>query len=215
MAKRSSLDDKLAAIRGLRSREPGPALTAELQKALADRSNFVVAAAAAVAGDRGIVELAGDLESGFTRYLEDPVKTDKLCRAKLAIVHALDKLEHRRSDVFLQAARHVQLEPVYGGSEDTAAPLRAAALRALARLDEPGVRLVLADALIDREKDVRVAAAERLAYEGSEAAALLLQLQGPDRRSRIRGAFRVPRGAAGLRTSGEPRLRPIISGLPA
>ena len=52
MAKRSSLDDKLAAVRRLRDEDPSPEVTAELRKALADRSNLVVAAAADIVGDQ-------------------------------------------------------------------------------------------------------------------------------------------------------------------
>src|SRR4051812_30231804 len=120
MARRSSLDDKLAAVRALRDRDPSPEVTAEVRKALADKSNLVVAAAAAIAGDQGLAELAPALEAAFGPFLIDPLKNDKLCRAKLAIVQALDKLEHNRADVFQKAARHVQREPVWGGSEDTA-----------------------------------------------------------------------------------------------
>jgi HEAT repeat protein len=177
MAKRASLDDKLVAIRRLRDQDAGPDLTGKLGKAIADRSNFVVGAAAGIVGDRGMVELAGELEQAFPRFLEDPLRTDKLCRAKLAIVQALDKVQHPRSDVFHLAAKHVQHEPVFGGTEDTASPLRAAALRALARIDEPGLLVLLADALVDPEKEVRIAAAEALAYQGSPAAALLLRLK--------------------------------------
>jgi HEAT repeat protein len=177
MAKRASLDDKLAVIRGLRDQETGPGLTSELRKAISDRSNFVVAAAAGIVGDRGMAELAGELAKAFPRFLDDPLKTDKLCRAKLAIVQALDRVEHQDSGVFLHASRHVQMEPVFGGSEDTAAPLRAAALRALARLDEPGLLILLTDALVDPKKEVRIAAAEAIAYQGSPAAALLLRLK--------------------------------------
>ena len=61
---------------------------------LGDRSNLVVAAAATIAGDQRLTELAGPLEVAFRRFMEDPEKTDKLCRAKLAVIQALDKMEH-------------------------------------------------------------------------------------------------------------------------
>src|SRR5438105_2681445 len=125
MAARLSLDEKLAAIRKLRGQPLSPEQRAELRKSLSDRSNLVVAAAAAIAGENTLVELAGDLEAAFERFLVNPLKDDKLCRAKIAVVQALDKVEHQRPDVFLKAARHVQLEPVWGGTEDSAAPLRA------------------------------------------------------------------------------------------
>jgi HEAT repeat protein len=177
MAKRSSLDDKLASVRALRDREPSPEVTAELRKVLASRSNLVVAAAAAIAGDQRLAELAPSLESAFDSFLIDPLKTDRLCRAKLAIVEALDKLEHGRSDVFHKAAWHVQMEPVWGGSEDTAGPLRAAAILALARIGEEGLLPLLVDSLVDPLKEVRMAAAQALGYEGSETAVLLLRLK--------------------------------------
>ena len=177
MAGRSSLDDKLAAIRALR----GEILTSDqisaLRKSIGDRSNFVVAAAALVAGENTLVELAKDLESAFDRFLVDPLKNDKGCRAKLAVVQALDTMEHQRADVFLKAARHVQLEPVWGGSEDTAAPLRAAALVALARVEGTHCLPVLVDALTDTERDVRSAAAVALGAVGSESAGLVLRLK--------------------------------------
>jgi HEAT repeats len=177
MAKRLSLDDKLAAVRLLRDRDPSRELTVELKTAIDDRSNLIVAAAAAIAGDQGLVELAPTLESALDRFLVDPLKSDKLCRAKLAVIQALDKLEHGAPGVFLTAARHVQLEPVWGGSEDTAAPLRAAALLALARIDVDGLLTILVDALVDPQKDVRIAAAQALGYHGSEPAGLILRLK--------------------------------------
>src|SRR5262249_21816892 len=125
MASRLSLDEKLAAIRRLRDQPPSPEQAAELRRYLGDRSNLVVAAAAAVVGQRALVELVPLLETAFDRFLVNPLKDDKLCRAKVALIQALDTLEHPRSEVFEKAAGHVQLEPVWGGSEDSAGPLRA------------------------------------------------------------------------------------------
>lgn len=186
MAKRASLDDKLAAVRLLRDQPVSPSLVAALRKAIADRSNSLAAAAAEIAGDRRLIELAPDLETAFGRFLVDPLTTDKLCRAKTAIVRSLDKMEHDRLDPFQKAARYEQLEPVWGGEEDAAVPLRASALLALARLDAPGLLTMLVDALNDpihrnskddSERQVRIAAAQALGYEGSEAAGLLLRLK--------------------------------------
>jgi len=186
MAKRLTIDEKLAAIRLLRDQPISPAFTADLRKAIADRSNLLAAAAATIAGDRRLVELAPDLESAYARFAVDPLKDDKLCRAKIAIVQALDKMEHERPDVFQDAARCVQLEPVWGGVEDAAVPLRASALLALARLDAPGLLMLLVDGLNDpltriskedQERQVRLAAAQALGHQGSEAAGLVLRLK--------------------------------------
>jgi HEAT repeat protein len=177
MAKRLSLDDKLAAIRAIRQQPPAENDASELRGFISDRSNLVVAAAAAIVGERTLTELAAELETAFDRFLVEPLKNDKLCRAKIAIVQALDKMEHLRRDVFEKAAVHVQLEPVFGGQEDTAAPLRGAAIFALARIGGSDYHSLLVDTLTDTEKVVRIAAAQALAYVGSEAAGLLLRLK--------------------------------------
>jgi HEAT repeat protein len=177
MATRESLDDKLAAIRKLRGQSLSAEQKAELRKRIGDRSNLVVAAAATIAGENTLVELAKDLEAAFDRFLVNPLKDDKLCRAKVAVVQALDKMEYQESDVFQKAARHVQLEPVWGGSEDSAAPLRAAAIIALARIEGSGSLPRLVEAMTDPLKDVRIASAVALGAVGTEAAGLLLRLK--------------------------------------
>ena len=177
MAGRASLEDKLAAIRTLR----GQVLTAdqrdELRRWIGDRSNLVVAAAAVLAGENMLTEMVGTLESAFERFLINPLKDDKLCRAKLAVIQTLDRMEHPRADVFLKAANHVQFEPIWGGSEDSAPPLRAAALVALARVEGSGCLPLLVDSLADPARDVRVAAAVALGAIGTEAAGLVLRLK--------------------------------------
>jgi len=177
MAKRSTLDEKLASMREWRDRPESAELIADLRKAIGDKSNFIVASAAGIAGERRFVELAPELEAAFDRFLVDPVKTDKLCRAKLAAVEALEKMEHPGDETFLKAARHVQMEPVWGKEEDSAPPLRAAGLVGLTRVNPPGLSAFLVDALTDPEREVRIAAALSLGAVGSEAAALALRLK--------------------------------------
>jgi HEAT repeat protein len=177
MARRASVDDKLAALRALRGQPLSAEQKTELRKRIGDRSNLVVAAAAAIAGEATLVEMATDLEAAFDRFLVDPLKDDKLCRAKIAIVQALDKMEHQEPDVFEKAARHVQFEPVWGGSEDSAPPLRAAAVIALSRIEGSRGLPLLVDALTDPAKDVRIAAALALGGIGTESAGLILRLK--------------------------------------
>ncbi len=83
MGKRLSVDDKLAALGLLRDQPISPETTAELRRALGDKSNLVVASAAGIAGEQRLVDLAVDLDASFKRFLTDPEKTDKLCRASL------------------------------------------------------------------------------------------------------------------------------------
>ena len=177
MGKRLSVDEKLSAVRRLRELQPSTEVTSELRTALRDKSNLIVAAAAAIVGDQNHTGLSSDLEAAFDRCLVDPLKNDKLCRGKIAVIQALEKLEHERTDIFLRAVSHVQLEPVWGGSEDTAAPLRAAAILALARLDYHSLLPLLVDCLTDSQKEVRIATAQALGHQGSEPASLLLRLK--------------------------------------
>jgi hypothetical protein len=177
MGIRLSLEDKLAAVRRIREQPPSAERTAELRRGLGDRSNLVVAAGASIVGEQRDVELSTELEAAFDRFLVHPQKDDKLCRAKVAVIQALDKLEHERPEVFRKAARHVQLEPVWGGQADSAVPLRAAAIIALARIGGPEDLPLLVDSLTDPEKDVRIAAAQALACFGTEAAGLLLRFK--------------------------------------
>ena len=196
MAGRESLDDKLAALRALRGQTLTAEQKAELRKRIGDRSNLVVAAAAAIAGENTLADLAGDLEAAFDRFLVNPLKDDKLCRAKLAIVQALDKMEHQRTDVFLKAARHVQFEPVWGGSEDSAPPLRAAALVALARAEGTCSLPVLVDAMADPAKDVRIASAVAPGGGRERGRRAGPPPQGPARRQGPRRVLRMPRRPA-------------------
>jgi HEAT repeat protein len=177
MAKRLSVDDKLSAVRRLREQPPSPQVVSELRSFLRDKSNLIVAAAAAIVAEQNHAALSVELEAAFEQCMVDPLATDKLCRGKIAVVQALDKLEHEETALFLRAARQVQFEPVWGGSEDTAAPLRAAAIMALLRLDYHGLLPLLVDSLVDPQKDVRNAAAQALGHHGSEPARLLLRLK--------------------------------------
>jgi HEAT repeat protein len=152
-------------------------LLQELRRALGDRSNLLAAEAAEIAGNLALADLVPDLLAAFERFLIEPLKSDKLCRAKIAIAQALDKMEYTRQDVFLRGVTYVQPEPVWGGQQDTAAPLRAACAFALVRIGYGGVLDLLVDLLIDPQREARLAAVQSLAYSGSHAAGLLLRLK--------------------------------------
>jgi HEAT repeat protein len=177
MAKAQSLEAKLARLRSLRGEVSSPEAREELRKALRDASNLVVADAAEVAGKAALTDLAADLVAAFDRLLEHPAKRDKRCRAKIAIVEALNEMEYAKEDIFLRGARYVQLEPVWGGEEDTAAPLRVACAFGLVRLLHRGALPLLVDLLCDPCKAARVGGAQALTYAETEAAALLLRFK--------------------------------------
>ena len=177
MAKGRSLEQKLAAVKALRGAPRSPKWVEGLRAALADPSNLVAAEAAVIAGDARVGEVAPDLVTAFDRFLDDPLKRDKLCRAKIAIAEALNKLDFEEEDFFWRGARYVQFEPVWGRSQDTAAPLRVACAFGLVRTRAQNLLPYLVDLLCDPEKPARIGAAQALAYSERDAAYLLLRLK--------------------------------------
>ncbi len=176
---KQAFDQKLKCLDSLRQAADKAAAIEQLRKALQDRNNYFVSKAAAIAAELQLAELAPDLLAAFDRFLIDPVKTDPQCWAKNAIAKALKDLGHRGPAVFLRGISHVQLEPVWGGREDSATALRGACALALVdcHLDDLEILMHLADALADAEKPVRIDAAIAIAQLGRPEGALLLRLK--------------------------------------
>lgn len=177
MARARSSEAKLARLRQLRGESHSPERVRELRAFLGDVSNLVVADAAALTAEDRLTELVPDLAAAYERFLDNPVKKDKLCRAKIALVEALNQLEYTEEDFYLRDVRYVQKEPAWGEPVDTAAPLRVACAYGLVRNRYRGVLTLLVDLLTDEEKGVRAGAVRALVYSGTEAAGLLLRLK--------------------------------------
>jgi HEAT repeat protein len=177
MAKARGVDARLHRLKLIRAEPTTPVLVAELREALGDKSNFVAAEAAEIAGERGLTDLVPKMAATFRRFLEDPAETDRTCRGKIAIVETLHKLDADEEEVYRTAIRHVQPEPRWGGSDDTAAPLRAVAAFALVRINPRDLMVLLADLLADPEKMARSAAAKALGASGALAAVPLLRFK--------------------------------------
>ena len=177
MSGKLALDKKIEGLRALRD---SPAIAEnELRRALQDKNGFFVSKAAALVGELHLTALVPDLEAAFERFLNDPVKTDPQCWAKIAIIKTLREWEHKDPQIFLRGLSHVQREPVWGGDADTAGPLRGACAIALVqcRLTDLEILTHLTAPLADPEKTVRVDAASAIAALGSEMGALLLRLK--------------------------------------
>lgn len=175
---KQAFDQKIDALDSLRSAPPDEAAAA-LRKALKDRNNFLVSRAATVAGERGLDALIPDLATAFDRFLTDAVKTDPQCWAKNAIVKSLKDLGYDSADFFLRGIKHVQFEPVWGGTKDSAGTLRGACALALVSCALPRVEILktLVDVLADAEKSVRIDAARAIAQLPGTDSALLLRLK--------------------------------------
>jgi hypothetical protein len=145
-----------------------------------DRSNYFVSKAAALTADLGFAELIPDLNTAFERFLLDPVKSDPQCWAKNAIAKALKDLGYNDADFFLRGMKYFQMEPVWGGVEDTAPTLRGACTLALVTCPLPRLEILehIADLLAaDPAKTVRADAAVAMAQLAGPDSALLLRFK--------------------------------------
>lgn len=159
---------------------PRDAAAPALRKALEDRVGLVVAKAAKVAAGFELRELIPDLLRAFDRLFEKPLERDPQCWAKNAIAQALVDLDHRESAPYVRGARWVQMEPVWGGQEDTASSLRGICLLALpacfdARRED--VFRALVDGLTEPAQTVRLECVRAIAEMGGDEAPLLLRLK--------------------------------------
>jgi HEAT repeat protein len=179
MAGKRSFEEQIAALDGLRQ-QPENDRVEPLRKALAHRNNFIVAKAADLVRDFRTAELMPELLNAFDRFFENPAKTDPQCWAKNALSRALAALEHQDADVFLRGMRHIQMEPVWGGSSDTAGTLRATCALALVQcrsLSDVDLLAHLVELVGDKDKTVRAEAVRAIEQVGSSSASLLLRLR--------------------------------------
>jgi HEAT repeats len=151
-----------------------------LCKGLNDKVNVIAAKAATLAAEFQLQILIPDLCASFERFMSDPLKTDPQCWAKGAIAKALKELGYDDSAIFLKGVHHVQLEPVWGGQEDTAANLRATCALALLQCTdltrEDKLWLVM-PLLSESSPSLRKDAAVALESLGGREAALLLRIK--------------------------------------
>lgn len=179
MPGKRKFEEQLAALELLRQQRP-EACIEPLRKALAHRNNFIVGKAADLVRELRLDRLIRELLIAFDRFFKDPVKSDPQCWAKTALGRALAAFEHQDSTVFLRGMHHIQPEPSWGGSTDSAGTLRATCALALVQcrsLLEPELLAHLIELLADRDKTVRLEAVRAIEQVGSATAAVLLRLR--------------------------------------
>ncbi len=163
---------------GMLADEPSSELgIAEIREFLGNRSNHIIARAATVAGDWKADTLVSELEQAYERFMYAQGKPDPGCAAKRAIVEALTALDYAKADIFLSGIKHVQMEPVYGGREDTAPTLRASCARALATMNHPEALLLLGGLLMDPEPEARRGAITIFEWLGTRESELALRMK--------------------------------------
>jgi HEAT repeat protein len=148
---------------------------AGLAKALESKSNLVAAKAARIIGEGLLIGFLPGLSKAFLRFIDKG--GDKGCAALIALSRALVVLDCDDADVFRKGIRHFQKEPVWGGSVDTAAEVRANCAMGLANTRNPNRTRDLVTLLADEEWAARAGAARALAAVGSDAAAAVLRFK--------------------------------------
>lgn len=139
--------------------------------------NYRVVAKAAERTSRLNSAAAPELVGAFRRFLPDSAKQDPGCVAKLAIAKALVELDDPAAEVYFAGARHVQMEPVWGGTVDTAAELRGICAIGLARMGHSEALFEAVRLLNDKYPETRIGALRALADSGRPEAELVLRFK--------------------------------------
>ena len=168
-----------------------PAARAKMVAALRGTNAFLVAvvADALESADHEWVQL---LTAAFDRFLQDPVKRDPSCRAKIAIAKALYRTEVDGDEVYLAGAHHVQLESVWKAKVDTAAELRGVCVMGLVFREHPRAMVEAARLLADPERAARIGAAQAIGASGKPEIGeplLRLRVELPEPEADVFGAY--------------------------
>ena len=178
MAKSRGLEAALAQVKALQSLKTLALGDVEaLRKVVRGKYSFAIAPATQLIIRHHLTQLIPDLIASFKRMLTNGEKTDPGCKAKWAIANALYQLEQPDADLFLSGIRHIQQEPVWGGSQDTAPPLRSLCALGLVQANYYDVMSELADLLVDPEHDARAGAARAVGYSENPAGIPMLRLK--------------------------------------
>jgi HEAT repeat protein len=155
-------EDKIEALR--RCIEQGTKSQTQecLKKALKEKSNFLVAKAAEWSAEQLAYDLIADLTAAFERFMHDALSTDKTCAAKRAIARALYDLEYDNAAFYRNHLSYHQMEPVWGGSVDTAVDLRCTCALGLVASNDPRAVLGIVELLHDTEYQARLGAVKAI-----------------------------------------------------
>jgi HEAT repeat protein len=176
-AKRQTADEKIEALSAIDASCERHELNATLQKALEDKHFRVVAKAATLVGERSLHERVKDLIAAYARFLHDPIKRDPSCIAKQAISRALVQLDCQDVNFYLEGIRYRQLEPVWGGTADTAIDVRCSCAMGLAASGYTRAVQELTALLNDKEARARSGAARAISCCNPHEAEALLRFK--------------------------------------
>jgi HEAT repeat protein len=176
-AARTTPDEKLDALNAIDPAADRSVQNAALQKALEDKHFRVVAKGATLCGERSLVERMPDLLSAYARFLKDPVKRDPKCIAKQAIARALVTLGCLDIPFFREGIRYKQLEPVWGGTADSAVDVRCSCAMGLVVTGYPRALPEITELLNDADARARAGAARAISCGNPREAEPLLRFK--------------------------------------
>jgi HEAT repeat protein len=191
MAKRDRTQAELDQLAEATEDPHSKAAAAAITKALRSRTNLVIAAALTVIRENELTGFEDAMRAVFANAMEDPIHSDPGCRSKIGVVRALDALREPDDELFSRGIRHVQKEPVWGGSQDTAASLRGMCAMALVNRSHPDAMFEAARLLGDSEREARRAAADAVAASGDALTGiplLVLRVRSNESESEVLGA---------------------------
>ncbi len=177
MAKSRKLEELTASLNQIRPAPTSETASAVLQQVLSSKYSVAAAQAAGIVAQAELYAFIPDLVDAFDRFLIKPKDTDPGCLAKQAIADTLYRLEYSNETLFLKGIRHVQPEPIWGGTTDTAPRLRGTCALGLVRMNYPQVMVELGDLLADPEPEARIGAARAIAYSANDQGVPLLRLR--------------------------------------
>lgn len=178
--KKNDVESQLTELKSLADEGDPSRLRPLIEKRLRTGGNVAAAFAAELISRHDIEVPAESLVAAYERFLTEPSDSDKGCRAKQAIMESLRSLEYEDPDFYLTGMKYIQMEPVWGGSEDTAGALRGAAAFGLigSRIASPAATMAaLADLLHDSDRLARAAAARAIGLMSSPATVPLLRFK--------------------------------------
>ena len=171
--KRPTFEEEQAALTAAVAEPRSAEARRALAVALASSRSLVVARAARLVKEHRLEGFDDALRAAFDCHMPDAVKRDPTCAVKVAAIEALDYAESNDAEPFLRAVVHEQWE----GGNDTAAPMRARALLALARIGHSDFDSFAAQLLTDYTAGVRQAALDALVHRGDRGCAPLAMLK--------------------------------------
>ena len=173
--RQSPVEGRLSALKlALQTQTLETQMTA-LRAALSDAHYPVVALAAEEAGERLLYTLEPELCAAFQHFAEQPAAKDPQCIAKGAVARALVALDHPNADFYRRGMRLRQLEPVWGGHQDTATDVRVTCAVGLAATAYARALPELTLLLGDPEPRVRAGVTEAIACTEPIAAEAVLR----------------------------------------